>query len=281
MLVGTSTKMNLTATETAAYLDALVPLLEAIDGIERCEVFVLPPFTSIWIARDRLRRTRVAWGAQDVHPEDAGAHTGDVSAPMLADLGCTYVECGHSERRRDHGETDVLIARKVAAILRGGMRPVLCVGEGSRGSAEAAGSIVIGQLERDLAGVTIADLARVVVAYEPVWAIGEGAAPADPAHVAAIHHAIHARFAARRASGGGSPDGGPNSLDAGTSRVIYGGSVDPDAAPTLLAEPAVDGLFVGRSALDPRRFAAIVDSAARVAGGSEAGAITRRRAPGP
>jgi triosephosphate isomerase len=263
MLVGTSTKMNLTSTETAAYLDALVPLLEAIDGIERCEVFVLPPFTSIWIARDRLRRTRIAWGAQDVHPEDAGAHTGDVSAPMLADLGCTYVECGHSERRRDHGETDVLIARKVAAILRSGMRPVLCVGEGSRGSAEAAGSIVIGQLERDLAGVAPAEVGRVVVAYEPAWAIGEGAAPADPAHVAAIHGAIHAWFAARRASGGLSPDGGPNSLDAGTARVIYGGSVDPHAAQALLAEPAVDGLFVGRSALDPRQFASIVELAAR------------------
>jgi triosephosphate isomerase len=281
MLVGTSTKMNQTSTETAAYLDALVPMLEAIDGIDQCDVFMLPPFTSIWMAREHLRGTRVSWGAQDVHPEDAGAHTGDVSAPMLADLGCTYVECGHSERRRDHGEADDLIARKVDAILRHGMCPVLCVGESSRGPADAAAAFILGQLEQDLAGVTAADLGRVVVAYEPMWAIGEGAAPADPAHVAAVHRAIHAWLAARRAQGGGSPGGGPASLDTGTSRVIYGGSVDPDAAPTLLAEPAVDGLFVGRSALNPRRFAAIVDRAARLAGGSEAGAITRRRARGP
>jgi triosephosphate isomerase len=258
VLVGTSTKMNLTSTETAAYLDTLVPLLETTDGIERCDVFVLPPFTAIWVARERLRGTRVAWGAQDVHPDDAGAHTGDVSAPMLADLGCAYVECGHSERRRDHGETDDLIARKADAILRHGMCPVLCVGEASRGSAAAAAAYVSGQLERDLGAVAPGDLERVVVAYEPAWAIGAGSTPAAPSHVSAVHRAIHAWLAARQTSSGSAdlPDGA-------RTRVIYGGSVDPVATPALLADPSVDGLFVGRSALDPRRFASIVELAAR------------------
>jgi triosephosphate isomerase len=279
LLVGTSTKMNLTSTETAGYLETLLPLLEAITGIERCHVFVLPPFTSIWVARQRLRGTRVAWGAQDVHPDDAGAHTGDISAPMLADLGCTYVECGHSERRRDHGETDELIARKVAAVLRHGMRPILCVGEPSPGPADAAGAFVLGQLKRDLAGVSAADLKRVVVAYEPVWAIGVGAAPAEPSHVVAVHMAIHRWLTARQERGLREEAGTCPEADAGHEveaqgprpHVIYGGSVDPDAARALLAEPAVDGLFVGRSALDPHRFASIVELAA----------LTRRRGRGP
>ena len=98
-IVGTSTKMNLTSSELSDYLDRLMLAVSEVAGVE---LFVLPPFTALWIARERLAGTGIAWGAQDVHPDDAGAHTGDVSAKMLADLGCRYVECGHSERRRDH-----------------------------------------------------------------------------------------------------------------------------------------------------------------------------------
>jgi triosephosphate isomerase len=252
-LVGTSTKMNLTSTETAAYLEALVPLVR--NATATCDLFVLPPFTSIWVAREKLRDTAVAWGAQDVHPADAGAHTGDVSGPMLADLGCRYVEVGHSERRRDHGETGPLVAAKIAAILRLGMVPILCVGEPTRRPLAAALRFLRVQLRRSVAGIDPADLARLVVAYEPVWAIGVGSQPADPAHVGAVHRAIH-----RWLSACGDDDG---------ARVIYGGSVDPGVAPEILAQDGVDGLFVGRSALDPRRFAAIVEiAAANVAGTS-------------
>jgi len=244
-LVGTSTKMNLTSTAAAGWIDRVAELTADVDDVE---LFVLPPFTSVWVARERLAGTRVAWGAQDVHPDDAGAHTGDVSAPMLADLGCSFVECGHSERRRDYGEDDALIARKVAAIVRSGMTPILCVGEASRLDTATAAAFVAGQVAADLALLSRDASGRVVIAYEPVWAIGVGAQPADPIHVEAVHAAIRAQAA----STADDPSG---------IRVIYGGSVDPASAPAILARAGIDGLFVGRSALDPVNFAAIARAA--------------------
>jgi len=231
-LIGTSLKMNFTSSEAAVYFDALRPMVAPIAS---CELFVLPPFTSIWVARDRLRGSNLAWGAQDVHAEDAGAHTGDVSARMLADLGCTFVEIGHSERRRDHGESDDVIASKVRQVLRHHMTPIVCVGEPTQGSTETARDHVLRQARAGLSLVPEQDRALVVIAYEPVWAIGEGAAAADPAHIGAVHRGLHELGA----------------------RVIYGGSVDPLTAGPILAEDGVDGLFVGRAALDPKRFAAI------------------------
>ncbi|HMC02603.1 MAG TPA: triose-phosphate isomerase, partial [Cellulomonadaceae bacterium] len=121
--------MNLTPTEMHGYLRALRPL---VSDIAECDLFVLPSFPALWVAREILEGSNVAWGAQDVHEDDAGAHTGDVSAAMLVDLGCTYVEVGHPERRRDHGETDELVAAKVAQILRYAMTPILCVSEPTR-----------------------------------------------------------------------------------------------------------------------------------------------------
>jgi triosephosphate isomerase (TIM) len=231
-LIGTSLKMNFNSSEAAAYFDALRPLVAPMAS---CELFVLPPFTSIWVARDRLRDSNVAWGAQDVHAEDAGAHTGDVSAPMLADLGCTFVEVGHSERRRDHGESDELVAHKTRQVLRHHMTPIMCVGEPRPGSSEAALDHAVQQARTGLSLVREQDRNRVVIAYEPVWAIGEGAAAADPAHIGAVHRGLHELGA----------------------RVIYGGSVDPLTAGPILSQDGVDGLFVGRAALDPRQFAAI------------------------
>ena len=196
------------------------------------------------MARERLAGSNVAWGAQDVHPDDWGAHTGDVSAPMLADLGCRYVEVGHSERRRDHGETPDLIAAKVAAILRWGMTPIVCVGEAERRGPEAALGAVLPDLEQCLEQVPAGSIGGVVIAYEPVWAIGENAAAAAPDVIRAVHQGIHAWLA-------GSFDGG------GAVRVIYGGSVDEAVASAVLGQPGVDGLFVGRRALDPAAFATI------------------------
>lgn len=241
LLIGTSSKMNLTSTEAAAYLDVLRPLIA--DVVDRA-TFVLLPFTSIWVARDRLAGSRIRWGAQDVHPEDAGAHTGDVSAPMLADLGCTYVEVGHHERRRDHGETDELVAAKVAAVQRWGMTAIVCVGEVEHGSIDE----VAPELDRQLRLLRACDPNRLVVAYEPAWAIGVGAVPAAPKWVGQAHTAIRDLLAGSAAQGSSSR----------AVPVIYGGSVAPDGAGSLLAEPGVDGLFVGRAALDPRAFAAIV-----------------------
>ena len=237
LLIGTSTKMNLTSTEALRYCETLRPLVE--DVTDR-EIFVLPPYTAIWAARDKLAGSRIAWGAQDVHPEDSGAHTGDVSAPMLADLGCTYVEVGHAERRRDHGETDEYVASQVAAIQRWGMTAIVCVGEHEPlPMAEA-----MAWIGRQLGALAGADPGRVVVAYEPVWAIGVGAAPAEPEWVGEVHGAIHAWLET-------------NLEGADSIPVIYGGSIDSSTAGGIVAQPGVNGLFVGRSALDPVEFARI------------------------
>lgn len=237
VLVGTSSKMNLTSTEARAYLDAVRPLVA--DVVQR-ELFVLLPFTSIWVARDRLTGSNVRWGAQDVHPEDAGAHTGDVSAPMLADLGCTYVEVGHHERRRDHAETDELVAAKVQAIQRWGMTAIVCVGEDRRATLEVVTTTIGAQLRLLVA----CDPRRLVVAYEPAWAIGEGAQAAAPDWVGSVHRAVRAELTSSRP-------------EHATVPMIYGGSVGLAGAGSLLGQPGVDGLFVGRMALDPQAFAAI------------------------
>jgi triosephosphate isomerase len=236
-MIGTSSKMNLTSTQAAAYLDALVPL---VDNIPDRLLFVLLPFTAIWVARDRLEGTRIRWGAQDVHPEDAGAHTGDISAPMLADLGCTYVEVGHHERRLDHGETDESVAAKVDAVQRWGMTSIVCVGEVHRSAYDQVVDVLQGQLGR----LTTADARHLVIAYEPAWAIGVGAESARAGWVGQVHTAIRTTLASSTPGGGTVP-------------IIYGGSVAPASARALLEQPCVDGLFVGRQGLDPRALAAI------------------------
>ncbi|MFI5254180.1 MAG: triose-phosphate isomerase family protein [Candidatus Limnocylindrales bacterium] len=239
-LVGAGLKMNLTASEAGRYFDVLRPRVAGISG---CDLFVLPPFTAIAAAREHLAGSNIAWGAQDVHPQDSGPFTGDISMPMLADLGCTYVEVGHVERRRAHGETGELIAAKVAQVLRHGATPILCVGEPEPVGMPAASAKVVAQLRVELGLVAPADRAGVVIAYEPTWAIGQ-AATAAPEYVAGVVHAIRAWLA--------SDDGGR-----ATPRIIYGGSVNLSDVGSLLREADVDGLFVGRAALDPERFAAI------------------------
>ncbi len=236
-LIGTSWKMNLTSSEAAAYCERLVPLVR--DIADR-ELFVLPPFTAIWAVRDKLASSGIAWGAQHVHPEDSGAHTGDVSAPMLADLGCTYVEVGHAERRRDYGETNEFVAAQVRAVQRWGMTAIVCVGE----MDEAPLADVLACLDAELSALRSADPRRLVIAYEPAWAIGVGSCAASPDWVRQVHAGIHERL-----------DGiFPTPVDI---PVIYGGSLDIASAPEILAQPGVDGLFVGRSALDPVEFARI------------------------
>lgn len=244
-LIGTSWKMNLTSTEADGWFSDFVPLVGQLDDRD---LFVLPPFTSIWVARERLRDTPIAWGAQDVDAEDAGAHTGDISAPMLADLGCRFVEVGHSERRRDYGETPELISSKAAAALRWGMRPIICIGEHRRGELSDTLAFLLDDLGRCLSSVAPDDLGSVVIAYEPEWAIGVGAVAAPPEEVGAVHRAL-ASWLAERPGGAAVP-------------ILYGGSVNVDAAARLLEEPGVGGLFVGRFALDPVNFARIASAGA-------------------
>jgi triosephosphate isomerase len=236
-LVGTSWKMNLTPSRAVVYCATLRSLVADVDDRT---LFILPPFPAISAVRDVLSGSNVAWGAQDVHPDDEGAHTGDVSASMLADIGCTFVEVGHHERRRDHHEDDGLVAAKVAAIQRWGMTAILCVGEEHRTTPDAARAHILGQL-RFVDGF---DPAKIVVAYEPAWAIGVGAERAPSAWIGSMHEAIHERLAAAA--------GGQAAIP-----VIYGGSVDAAGAAVILALTGVDGLFVGRYALTAEGFAEI------------------------
>ncbi len=250
-MIGTSWKMNLLPSTAPAWLATVVHGTTLT--VDR-ELFVLPPFPALAVAQTVLRGTAIRWGGQDVHEDDAGAHTGDVSAPMLADLGCTIAEIGHSERRRDHGETSHRIAGKVRAALRWRLTPLLCVGERRPGPPGRAIAIVGRQLSGALDGLGQEELSRVVVAYEPAWAIGEGAQAAALDHVSTLHAAIRDWLDVR----GGAP-----------VRVLYGGSVNPGNAGGLLTVPEVDGLFVGRAALDPEVFVAIATIALpRKEGGS-------------
>jgi triosephosphate isomerase len=264
-IIGTSWKMNLTRDQARDYVRRLRADLDrhsagpdptadrphSTDAL----VFLLPPFVAIDAVREELAGSSILFGAQNVHHDDVGAHTGEISAPMLAELGCRIVEIGHSERRRDQCETDGLIALKVRAILRQGMWPLVCVGEsGPERDAGRAEEIVLGQLDTILGDVAPAELASVLVAYEPWWAIGVGAVAAPLEHVARLHGLIHEWLARRGSEGAAGP-------------VLYGGSVDLGNAAALLATPRVDGLFVGRAALDPDVFARIVMTAPAVAEG--------------
>lgn len=205
------------------------------------EIFVLPTAPSIEAVARELRGSGIAWGAQHCHPSDSGAHTGDVSAAVLAELGCSFVEVGHAERRRDHGESDELIAATAEAVLRHGMTPVLCIGERDRGAADEAAVDVIAQVDSALRD---APAGRIVAAYEPVWAIG-AAEPAPDEHITAVGAALREHLA--------------NMPNRAGSSVIYGGSAQPGQLARLAG--GVDGLFLGRFAHDPAAVVRILDEA--------------------
>jgi triosephosphate isomerase (TIM) len=242
MTVGVSLKMYFGHRQAARWFDEVAEVARSHDAVARGDValFVIPTYLQIADALAAFAGTGVRVGAQDVATEDAGAFTGEVSAAELAEVGVTLAEVGHAERRRLFGETDAVVAAKTAAALRHGLTPVLCVGETERIDAAAAASATIAQVRAALAG---APEGPVVVAYEPVWAIG-APEPAPAAHIAAVARAVRTDAQALR----------PGSI------VIYGGS----AGPGLLAqlEGAVDGLFLGRFAHDPANLAAVLDEAA-------------------
>ena len=215
-------------------------------------VAVCPPAVWLEAVAERLRGSRVALGAQNVYPAESGAFTGELSPAMLVGVGCRYVLVGHSERRALLGETDAFVARKTAACLAAGLVPVLCVGETldvrDGGDAE---SVVGDQLAASLAGVEAPG--TLIVAYEPVWAIGTGRT-ASPEQAQAMHAALRARLADRLGGAGRSVP------------LLYGGSVNAGNAASLFGQPDVDGALVGGASLDAEAFAAIVAAAADAAG---------------
>jgi triosephosphate isomerase len=236
-------KMNKTVAEAVEFVDALPPRVADAPR----DVVLCPPFTALAAVVERCRGSAVRVAAQNMHEEDSGAFTGEVSAAMLAELGVEAVVLGHSERRQLFAETDEALARKVPAALAAGLEPILCVGESE--SARDAGeteAVLERQLEADLAAVEPSDLARVVIAYEPIWAIGTGrtATPEQAQEACAfIRDVVRMRGAA-----------------ADRLRVLYGGSVKPENAAELLGKPDVDGALVGSASLDPADFAAIVEA---------------------
>jgi triosephosphate isomerase len=209
------------------------------------EVVLFPSFPLLPAVVRALAGCAVTVGAQDLHPADRGAHTGDVSGPQLLDAGCRWALCGHSERRRDHAESDQLIALKVAAAARHGLTPLLCVGE-TREQREAGETLAV--LERQLRSALASHPGppvAVVIAYEPVWAIGTGLT-ASPETAQEAHQFL--RAAASAATG----------EEAAAVTLLYGGSVTPANAAGLIAQPDVDGFLVGGASLDPRQFLAII-----------------------
>ncbi len=205
-----------------------------------CEVLVCPPATLLFTLADTLAASGVALGAQDCHTETAGAHTGDLSAAMLADAGCAYVIVGHSERRADHGEADGLVRAKAEAARAAGLVPIICIGETAEDrDAGRAVEVVGGQLDLSLPDGAAPD--TVVIAYEPVWAIGTGRTPTT-SDIAEVHAGIRERLGARGAH---------------DTRILYGGSVKPDNATEILALGDVHGALVGGASLNADDFWAI------------------------
>jgi triosephosphate isomerase len=217
---------------------------------EAVEVVICPPFTALAAVGQLLEGSRVALGAQDVFWEDQGAFTGEVSAPMLKELGCRYVIVGHSERRAHFGETDEAVRRKLLAAVRQGLSPIVCVGE-TLAQREASQTLEVlrRQLEGAYDGCQEQECERAVVAYEPVWAIGTGR-NATPQQAQEAHAEIRRWFLQRC---------GPDIAE--RLRIQYGGSVTPDNAASLLAQPDVDGALVGGASLKAEAFAAIVKAA--------------------
>ena len=240
-------KMNLNHLEAIAVVQKLAFALNEAD-LEACEVAVLPPFTDIRSVQTLIDADKLdlRYGAQDLSAQDKGAYTGEISGAMLAKLGCTYVAVGHSERREYHAETDDVVNAKVQAAYRNALTPILCVGEVLE--IRKAGTHIehtLAQLDGALAGLP-ADKARsIVIAYEPVWAIGTGevATPEDAQEVCA---AIRTRLA--ELYSGDLADG---------VRVLYGGSVKASNVAAIMAKPDVDGALVGGASLDPDEFVAI------------------------
>lgn len=244
-------KMHGTRSETERLLSALTQALGGIDPAQR-EIVVAPPFSALETAARLLAGTPIRLAAQNLHWEPHGAFTGEVSGPMLKEAGCAYVILGHSERRQYFAETDESVARKVRAAQRDGLLPIVCVGESLEERESGATLAVIdrqirGALQDSDPGQAPAVLTDLVIAYEPIWAIGTGHS-ATPDQAQEVHAAIRATLSSLTS---------PATAD--TTRLLYGGSVKPDTVDDLMAQPDIDGALVGGASLQADSFARIVN----------------------
>ena len=237
-------KMHKTVAEATAFTDAFLPMVAGVDG---AEIVLAPPFTALATVAAACRGTHVAAAAQDVHWESHGAFTGEMSIAMVQDAGASHVLIGHSERRQLFGEDDDAVGRKVRASLAGGLIPIVCVGETlAQREAGEMEAVLDRQIDGGLGGLAPAGIETIIVAYEPVWAIGTGRT-ATPDQAQAAHRHVRGRLA-----------GLAGREAAGRCRILYGGSVKPANAAELSAQPDVDGALVGGASLDPHSFAEIV-----------------------
>jgi triosephosphate isomerase len=238
-------KMYKTPAETTAFFEKFRPLVEKSD---HCETVICPSFTCLAAAVEAARGSNVQIGAQNIAWAKEGAFTGEVSGPMLAAVGTSHAIVGHSERRQYFGETDETVLKRTQAALEFGLTPIVCVGElladREGGRTEA---VLVGQFQKGIAGLSAAQFAKIVIAYEPVWAIGTGKT-ATPEIAADAHRAIRAEVQAKFGKEA-----------AAAIRILYGGSVKPDNVKALMAQPDIDGALVGGAALDPVGFASIVN----------------------
>jgi len=241
-LVAGNWKMN---GSTASAAELLAGIEAGMGAIRKTEVLVCPPFPYLTMAAAALTGSGVAVGAQNACTEASGAYTGEVSAAMLKDVGCTYVILGHSERRQYYGDSDAIVAKKYAQVLAAGLTPILCVGETleerERGETQA---VVARHLDGVMETAGVEAIARGVIAYEPVWAIGTGRT-ATPEQAQEVHAFLRARVAAKSAE-----------VAAGV-RILYGGSMNPGNAMDLMSQPDIDGGLIGGASLKASDFLAI------------------------
>ena len=239
-------KMHFLRREATAFCAELLAGMGEAD----VDVVLFPSFPLIPDVAAAVAGSLVTVGGQDLHPAVKGAHTGDVSGPQLIDAGCTWVLAGHSERRRDHGETDAVVAAKVEAAMSNGLTPILCLGE-TREERQAGKTFDV--LERQLSNAIPDDPGEFVLAYEPVWAIGTGET-ATPEQAQEAHAFLRKLL---------EHSYGP---EAEWMRILYGGSANPDNTASLITQPDVDGFLVGGASLDPKKFLAMIRGSAAAKG---------------
>ncbi len=240
-LIGANWKMDKAVHGTASYFECFRPLVEHSD---RREILICPSFLDVEASVAATSGTRIRIGAQNLYWEKKGAFTGEVSGPMIKMSGCSHVIVGHSERRRYFGETNETVFKKTVAAIDAGLTPIVCVGESDRKKVEV---VLKEQFRSGLGGLSSEQFAKIVLAHEPLWAIGSGE-PATPEIAADAHRFL--RALAKDSFGADAAD---------NLRILYGGSVNPENAKSHLAQPEIDGFLVGGASLDPVSFASIVN----------------------
>ena len=240
-------KMNMTPSETKAFITELAPMVK---GLDKCDIVLCVPYVDIATAVEAARGTNIHVGAENVHFAESGAYTGEVSAKMLCEIGTEYVVVGHSERRQYFGETDATVNLRTKAALAAGLRVILCMGEvKEQRVAGITNEVCAMQIKLDLAGVSAEDMKKIVIAYEPVWAIGTGltATPEQAEETCGVIREVLVELYGKEV--------------AEATTIQYGGSMNEKNAAELLAKPNVDGGLIGGASLVAEKFTAIVDAA--------------------